>query len=234
LSVRGMEGLLQEKKILHGEVPSRVDVFEGEIRYFVDLWNGQKTGSYLDQRENRILAGRLLGGKVLDAFCYQGLFALHAARRAAQVTAVDSSPEALAHARENARLNSLGNIDFVKENVFAFLKTKTEEGERYDGIILDPPAFAKSRGEVSGAIRGYGELNQRALRLLNPGGILVTASCSYNVREDAFLEIVRKSAKDAGSELRILARQTQGADHPILLSFPESHYLKCLFLQKMA
>jgi 23S rRNA (cytosine1962-C5)-methyltransferase len=233
LSVRELEGLPQEKKVLHGEIPSRVEVFEGEVRYGVDLWNGQKTGSYLDQRENRLRAGRLLTGKVLDAFCYQGLFALHAARQSSGVLAIDSSQDALNQARENARLNSLAHIDFLKENVFDFLRAQTEAGERYDGIILDPPAFAKSRRDASGAARGYGELNLRALRLLNPGGILVTASCSYNIREETFMEIIQKSARDSGAELRLLGRETQAADHPILLSFPESHYLKCFFLQKL-
>ncbi len=232
LSVRGLEGLPQEKKVLYGEAPARVEVFEGDIRYGVDLWGGQKTGSYLDQRENRLRAGRLLRGKVLDAFCYQGLFGLHAARRASPIVAVDSSQDAIQQARENARLNSLDHIRFVRENVFDFLKAQTEAGERYDGIILDPPAFAKSKGDVAGATRGYGELNLRALRLLNPGGVLVTASCSYNLLEENFLDLIRKSARDSGSELRIIARETQGADHPVLLSFPESYYLKCFFLQK--
>jgi 23S rRNA (cytosine1962-C5)-methyltransferase len=233
LSVRALEGLPREKKVLHGTPPTRAEVFEGDVRYGADLWSGQKTGSYLDQRENRLRAGRLLRGRVLDAFCYQGLFALHAARGASSVLAVDSSQEAIRHAQENARLNAFDHIRFLKENVFDFLKAQGEAGERYDGIILDPPAFAKSRGEVAGAVRGYGELNQRALRMLNPGGILVTASCSYNILEDAFREIIRKCARDSGSELRVIARETQGPDHPILLSFPESQYLKCFFLQKL-
>jgi len=233
LSVRGLEGLPQEKKVLHGDPPKLVEVFEEEIRYGVDLWRGQKTGAYLDQRENRLRAGRLLQGRVLDAFCYQGLFALHAARMSVQVVAVDSSQDALTSARENARINSLDRIQFIKENAFDFLKSQTDAGERYDGVILDPPAFAKSRGDVSSAAKGYGELNLRALRLLNPGGILVTASCSYNIQEDDFLEIIRKSARDSGSNLRVIGRETQGADHPILLSFPESYYLKCFFLQKL-
>ena len=233
LSVRSLEGLPQEKKVLHGEPPALVEVFEGDIRYRVDLWSGQKTGAYLDQRENRLRAGRLLQGKVLDAFCYQGLFALHAAREASQVVAVDSSQDAVNRARENASLNSLDRIQFIRENVFNFLKAQTEAGERYDGVILDPPAFAKSRGDVAAAARGYGELNLRALRLLNPGGILMTASCSYNILEHDFLDIIRKSARDSGSDLRLIGRYTQGADHPILISFPESYYLKCFFLQKV-
>jgi 23S rRNA (cytosine1962-C5)-methyltransferase len=233
LAVRELEGLPQEKKILLGECPSKIDIFEGDMAYQADLWNGQKTGAYLDQRENRLLAGHLLRGKVLDAFCYQGLFALQAAHHASQVTAVDSSEEAIAQARENASRNGLSNIEFRKGNVFDWLKAEVDAGKKYDGIILDPPAFAKSKENVGGASRGYKELNLRAIRLLNPGGILVTASCSYNLSEEKFLEILRESAKDAGAVLRLRAKRTQSADHPILLSFPESYYLKCLFLEKV-
>lgn len=232
LSVRDLEGLPQEKKMILGDSPGRVEVFEGDVHYRVDPWSGQKTGAYLDQRENRLRAGRLLGGKVLDAFCYQGLFALHAARSAAQVTGVDSSLEALEQAKENARLNELGNIEFLRENVFDFLKGEVERGNRYDGINLDPPAFAKSRGDVDAAVRGYKELNLRAIRLLNPGGILVTSSCSYNLSESRFLDLLRDCARDAKSDLWLMEKRGQGADHPVLLSFPESSYLKCLFLQK--
>jgi 23S rRNA (cytosine1962-C5)-methyltransferase len=233
LSVRSLEGLPQEKKILHGELPERTEVYEGGVRYLVDLWSGQKTGAYLDQRENHLYAGNLLQGKVLDAFCYQGVFALHAARRSRQVIAVDSSPEAIRQGMENAQLNSITHIDFIKENVFDFLKAECEVGERYDGIILDPPAFAKSRENIDNAARGYKELNLRALRLLNPGGFLITASCSYNLSEGKFIEILKDCAKDSGSTLRMFERRTQSADHPILLTFPESFYLKCIFLQKL-
>jgi len=233
LSVRELEGLPQEKKMIMGACPSQVQVFEGEIQYRVDLWQGQKTGAYLDQRENRAVASRLLRGRVLDAFCYHGLFALHAARHAVQVIGVDSSPDAVAQARENAILNGLANVEFHKENVFAFLKAEAEAGRRYDGIILDPPAFAKSKENVGGASRGYKELNLKAMRLLNPGGILVTSSCSYNLSESKFLEILRECERDARATLRIIEKRGQSADHPILLSFPESYYLKCLFLEKI-
>lgn len=233
LSVRELEGLPQEKKIIMGKCPSRVQIFEGTIQYLVDLWKGQKTGAYLDQRENRAAASRFLRGRVLDAFCYHGLFALHAARHAAQVTGVDSSQEAIEQARENALLNGLANTEFRKENVFSFLKAEAEAGRHYDGIILDPPAFAKSKENVGGASRGYKELNLRAIRLLNPGGILVTSSCSYNLSESRFLEILRECARDLGATLKIIEKRGQSADHPILLSFPESHYLKCLFLEKI-
>ncbi len=231
--VRDLEGLPREKKIVFGDCPKEIQVFEGEIHYLADLWTGQKTGAYLDQRENRLRAARFLRGRILDAFCYQGLFGLQAARRASRVIGIDSSQEAVDQARENALRNSRSNIEFRRENVFDFLKAAAEEGGHYDGIILDPPAFAKSKENVGGATRGYKELNLRAIRLLNPGGILVTSSCSYNLSEAKFLEILRDCEKDSGSTLRIIEKRGQSADHPVLLSFPESYYLKCLFLEKI-
>ncbi len=232
LAVRDLEGLPQEKKVILGTLPGRVEVREGDIRYWADPWTGQKTGAYLDQRENRVRAGAYLRGKVLDAFCYQGLFGLHAARSATRVTCLDSSQEALNRAAENARLNGIENLDFRRENVFDFLKAEVERGNRYDGINLDPPAFAKSRGDMAAAARGYKELNLRALRLLNPGGILVTSSCSYNLSESRFIEILKESARDARADVRIIEKRGQGADHPVLLTFPESFYLKCIILEK--
>jgi 23S rRNA (cytosine1962-C5)-methyltransferase len=231
--VRDLEGLPQEKKILFGQCPKEVQVFEGEIHYLADLWTGQKTGAYLDQRENRLLGARFLRETILDAFCYQGLFGLHAARRSSRVIGIDSSQEAVDRANENAALNGLSNTEFSRENVFDFLKTAVEEKRQFDGIILDPPPFAKSRENVAGASRGYKELNLRAMRLLTPGGILITSSCSYNMSESTFLDILRDCAKDSGSTWRIIERRGQSADHPVLLSFPESFYLKCLFLQKI-
>jgi 23S rRNA (cytosine1962-C5)-methyltransferase len=232
LAVRKLEGLPQEKKVLLGPLPGKIEVYEGTIRYLVDPWTGQKTGAYLDQRENRTTAARYLRGDILDAFCYQGLFALHAARSSRQVIGVDSSPEAVEHAEENARLNAQANVKFRRENVFDFLKEEVEKGARYDGIILDPPAFAKSKENVPSAVRGYKELNLRAIRLLNPGGILVTSSCSYNLSESKFLDILKECERDSGATLRIIEKRGQSADHPILLSFPESYYLKCLILEK--
>jgi 23S rRNA (cytosine1962-C5)-methyltransferase len=232
LAVRDLEGLPQEKKVILGTLPGRIEVQEGDIRYWVDPWTGQKTGAYLDQRENRIRAGTYLRGKVLDAFCYQGLFGLHAARSATRVTCLDSSPEALERAAENARLNGLENLEFRRENAFDFLKAEVERGNRYDGINLDPPAFARSRGDVDAAARGYRELNLRAMRLLNPGGVLVASSCSYNLSESRFIEILKESAGDAKADLRIIEKRGQSADHPVLLTFPESYYLKCLILEK--
>lgn len=233
LAVRELEGLPQEKRLAFGEYRGNVEVFEGSIKYSADLWTGQKTGTYLDQRENRIRAGKLLRGRVLDGFCYQGLFALHAARSAAEVIGLDASQAAVDRAEENARLNGIANVQFRRGNVFDTLKAEVERGGRYDGIILDPPAFAKSKGNVSGAVRGYKELNLRAIRLLNPGGILVTSSCSYNLSEEKFLDILRECERDSGSTLRLIEKSGQSADHPVLLSFPESYYLKCLFLEKI-
>ncbi len=233
LAVRELEGLPQEKRVLDGNYPGRVEVFEGGIKYLADLLTGQKTGAYLDQRENRVRAGEWLRGRVLDGFCYNGLFALHAARNASEVTGVDSSQAAVDLAAENARLNGLANVKFRRGNVFDDLQAEADGGERYDGVILDPPAFAKSKGHVGGAVRGYKELNRRAIRLLNPGGILVTSSCSYNLSEEKFLEVLRDCEKDSGATLRLLEKRGQSVDHPVLLSFPESCYLKCLFLQKI-
>jgi 23S rRNA (cytosine1962-C5)-methyltransferase len=233
VTVRDLEGLPREKRILFGECPKEVQVFEGEIRYRADLWTGQKTGAYLDQRENRLLGARFLRGTILDAFCYHGLFGLHGARRASRVIGIDSSQEAVERSKENATLNGMSNTEFFRENVFDFLKGAVEEKRHFDGIILDPPPFAKSKENVAGATRGYNELNLRAMRLLHPGGVLVTSSCSYNLSESKFLEILRDCAKDSGSTWRIIERRGQSADHPVLLSFPESFYLKCLFLQKI-
>jgi 23S rRNA (cytosine1962-C5)-methyltransferase len=232
LAVRSLEGLLQEKKMLLGEPPGRIEVREGDIRYWVDPWTGHKTGAYLDQRENRLQACRYLRGTVLDAFCYQGLFALHAARAADRVIGIDSSQEAVDQAAENARLNGFTNLEFRRENVFDFLKAEVELGRRYDGIKLDPPAFAKSRGDIASAGRGYKELNLRAIRLLNPGGVLVSSSCSYNLSESRFLEILQDSARDANADMRIIEKRSQSPDHPVLLTFPESYYLKSFFLEK--
>jgi 23S rRNA (cytosine1962-C5)-methyltransferase len=234
LAIRELEGLPQEKKVLLGPSPGKIEVYEGNIRYLVDPWTGQKTGAYLDQRENRTTAARYLRGDILDAFCYQGLFALHAAPFSTKVIGVDSSGEAVEHAEENAKLNGQANVEFRRENVFDFLRGEVEKGNQYDGIILDPPAFAKSKENVSGATRGYKELNLRAIRLLKPGGVLVTSSCSYNLSESGFIDILRECERDSGAALRIIEKRGQGADHPILLSYPESYYLKCLFLEKAA
>lgn len=232
-SVRTLEGLPRETLQIAGSTPETIEVREGSVVHSVDPRSGQKTGAFLDQRENRIRFGALSRGRVLDAFSYQGGFALQAAGRADEVVAVDSSAPALRRASEAAALNGIRNIRFVEAKVFDDLTMRARAGERFDLIVLDPPAFAKSRGDVAAAERAYLEVNRRALRLLETDGILVTCSCSYNMSEERFLRIVAAAAADAHRSVRILARHTQSRDHPIRLGFPESQYLKCLVLNVM-
>lgn len=232
-SVRTLEGLPRETRQIAGSTPPTIEVREGPVRYLVDPWNGQKTGAFLDQRENRMRFGELCRGRVLDAFSYQGAFALQAARLAEEVVAVDSSSRALEQARATAALNDLDNIEFAEAKVFDDLTARGRAGERFDVIVLDPPAFAKSRRDVAAAERAYLEVNRRALRLLGTDGILVTCSCSYNMSEERFLRIVAAATAGADRSARIVARHTQSRDHPIRVGFPESQYLKCLVLNVM-
>jgi 23S rRNA (cytosine1962-C5)-methyltransferase len=229
--VRHQEGLPLEVRTVHGDLPPRVEVREGLAKLWVDVKNGQKTGLFLDQRENRLAAAAFSRGEVLDAFAYQGAFAMHLAPGARRVTLVESSGAALALAKENAGLNGFDHLDLVKANVFSFLKEAVAEGRRFDCISLDPPAFAKSRRDRDAAYKGYKEINRRAFQLLNPGGVLVTCSCSYNLSEPEFLEIVRAAAADAHRQARLVARRGAAQDHPGLLSLPESLYLKCVILE---
>jgi 23S rRNA (cytosine1962-C5)-methyltransferase len=227
-SVRKLEGLPLEVTTLTGEVPQRVQIQMNGLRLEADLLHGQKTGVYLDQRENYLAAARWSRGSVLDCFTSTGGFALHSAKTAESVEAIDSSAGALATAQANAQTNGIGNITFRQADVFEFL---SGIGRRYSMIVLDPPAFAKSRKAVDDAARGYKEINLRALRLLEPGGVLVTCSCSHHVSEAALYEVIAQAALDAGKTLRVLERRTQAADHPILLTVPETLYLKCLVLE---
>ncbi len=229
--VRLQEGLPLEVKTVFGELPPRVQVREGSVKLWVDVLGGQKTGVFLDQRENRLVAASFSRGEVLDAFAYQGAFAMHLAPQAERVTLVESSGPALAVAKENAILNGYDHLDLVKANVFTFLKETVAAGRRFDLISLDPPAFAKSRGDRAGALKGYKEINRRAFQLLAPAGVLVTSSCSYNLSEPEFLEIVRAAATDAHRQARLVERRGAAKDHPALLSLPESLYLKCLILE---
>lgn len=227
-AVRKLENLPQETKILTGEIPDRVPVEMNGLRLSADLVKGQKTGIYLDQRENYIAAANHTRGRVLDCFTSTGGFALHMAPHAESVEAIDSSAHAIESAEENARVNELTNIQFRQADVFEFL---SGIGRRYSTIVLDPPAFTKSRKSLEDAARGYKEINLRALRLLEPGGVLVTCSCSHHMSEATLLEVIAEAALDAGKTLRVLERRTQAADHPILLTVPETLYLKCLILQ---
>ena len=230
--VRHQEGLPLEVKTVYGELPPQVEVREGSVRLWVDIQTGQKTGLFLDQRENRLAAAQFSTGEVLDAFAYQGAFAMHLAPQAQRVTLVESSGAALALAKENSLLNGVfDKLDLVKANVFGFLKEAVAAGRRFDLISLDPPAFAKSRRDREAAYKGYKEINRRAFQLLNPGGVLVTSSCSYNLSEPEFLGIVREAAADAHRQARLVERRGAAQDHPALLSLPESLYLKCLILE---
>jgi 23S rRNA (cytosine1962-C5)-methyltransferase len=229
--MRRQEGLPRTVETVYRELPPRVQVREGAVRLWADIRAGQKTGLFLDQRENRLAAARYSRGEILDAFAYQGAFAMHLAPRAERVTLVESSGPALALAQENAGLNGVaGKLDLVKANVFNYLKEAVADGRRFDLISLDPPAFAKSRRDREAAYKGYKEINRRALLLLSPGGVLVTSSCSYNLSEPEFLEVVREAAADAHRQARLVERRGAARDHPALLSLPESLYLKCLIL----
>jgi 23S rRNA (cytosine1962-C5)-methyltransferase len=228
VSTRALEGLPRETTILAGEIPEVALIEMNGLKLQVDLLRGQKTGAYLDQRENYVAAAHHARGRVLDCFTSAGGFALHAARRAETVEAIDSSAAALEIAESNARLNGFSNIQFRRADVFEFLRGIER---RYSMVVLDPPAFAKSRRQLDDAARGYKEINVRALRLLDAGGILVACSCSHHVSEAMLLEIVAQATLDAGKTLRVLERRTQASDHPILLTVPETMYLKCLILE---
>jgi 23S rRNA (cytosine1962-C5)-methyltransferase len=230
-AIRKLESLPLEVVVLHGEVPERVAIEMNGLQLEADLLKGQKTGVYLDQRENYVAAANFAGRRVLDCFTSTGGFALHLAGHAESVEAVDSSAGALAIAETNARANQISNIHFRQADVFDFL---SRLDRRYGMIVLDPPAFAKSRKMLDEAAKGYKEINLRALKLLDPGGILVTCSCSHHVSEAMLFEIVAQAALDAGKTLRVLERRTQAADHPILLTVPETLYLKCQILEVLA
>jgi 23S rRNA (cytosine1962-C5)-methyltransferase len=213
---------------LLGEKTSTVFSMNG-VRFHFDAGEGQKTGAFLDQRENYAAAAQYARGEALDVFCYQGAFALHLARQCSRVTGVDSSRPALEVADKNALLNQR-EVEWIEANAFDLLRDYSAAGQQYDTIVLDPPAFAKTRKNVETAMRGYKELNLRALKMLRPGGILVTCSCSYHVSEAEFLEVVAEAARDAHRTVRILEKRGQSKDHPTVLSIPETNYLKCLIL----
>jgi 23S rRNA (cytosine1962-C5)-methyltransferase len=233
VTVRRFERLGQEVELLHGQVPEELEVREGGVRYLAAPWTGQKTGAFLDQRENRGRAGELSRGRALDCFAYHGSFALHVAGGADVVTAVDASADALVRAERNAALNPgrAGRIELLEANVFDVLRAADAAGERYDTIVLDPPAFAKRKDALENALRGYKELNLRALRILNPGGLLCSFSCSYHLGPWLFREMLESAAADAGRPVRWLEWRGQARDHPELLQVPESAYLKGAILQ---
>ncbi len=229
--VRLLEGLEQKVSVLHGEVPPEIRVSENGVLFAYDLPKGQKTGSFLDQRENHWAARRYASGDVLDCFSYQGGFALTVAARCDHVEVIEMAPAAIEAARRNQQLNGISNVHFREGNTFDLLKEYDEAGRRFRMIILDPPAFAKNRDSLPAAQRGYKEINLRALKLLEPGGYLITCSCSYHVTEPLFLQILAEAANDAKRNVAVVERRTQAQDHPILLTMPETHYLKCLILR---
>ncbi len=230
-AARALEGLPREVRQIDGGTPHEIDIDESGIRFAIDPWTGQKTGAFLDQRENRIAASAYARGRVLDAFAYHGSFGLHAARHADEVVALDASSEALERARANAARNGLTHLRCVEANAFDALKEFEQAGERFDLVLLDPPAFAKSRKDVPAAVRGYREINLRGFKLLAPGGVLVTSSCSYNLDEDSFLRLLREAAAGAERDAVVLERRSQAADHPVRIGFPEGRYLKCFILR---
>jgi 23S rRNA (cytosine1962-C5)-methyltransferase len=232
--VRLLEGLEQKVDLLHGVVPETIAVREGKIEYDVDLYHGQKTGAFLDQRENRQAAAQYVSGRVLDCFSYAGGFALQLAPRAKELTALDISEDATTALERNAKRNRLSNISARTTNVFDELRALEKIGEKYDVIVLDPPAFAKSKAAIPKALSGYKEINLRALKLLNPGGFLITCSCSYHVNEASFAEVIFDAALDARTEVSVVEKRMQGRDHPVVLGMPETYYLKCFILRKLA
>jgi len=229
--VRAHEGLEQRKGMLRGESPGPVEFLEGEVKLVADLLSGQKTGAFLDQAENRIEAGRYAKGRALDCFTYGGAFALQLARKAERVIAVDISEQAAAQGREVAARNRVENVEFKVANAFDLLRAESEAGAHYDTIVLDPPAFAKSKDTIEAALRGYKEINLRAFHLMSPGGALVTCSCSFQVDDATFERTVLQAASDARRSVQVIERRGAAKDHPTLLGVPETRYLKCLILR---
>jgi 23S rRNA (cytosine1962-C5)-methyltransferase len=231
--VRLLEGLEQTVTVLHGTVPEGIEISEGRARYVVDPYHGQKTGLFLDQRENRVAAAGYARGRALDAFSYNGGFALALSPVCSEVIAVDISEEAVARIGANAARNGITNVHARAMNVFDELREFERRGDRFETIVLDPPAFAKNKAAVPKALSGYKEINLRALKLLQPGGFLITCSCSYNVSEAMFADVLASAAVDAHAEVAVVEKRMQGRDHPVLMTVPETYYLKCFVLRKL-
>ena len=231
--VRALEGLEQTVEVLHGTIPDSVVVREGPIEYDVDLRRGQKTGLFLDQRENREAAARYAHGRLLDCFSYTGGFALRLARQCPEAEAIDISADAVARIRANAERNGVPHVEAREANVFDELRRLERAGDRYDTIVLDPPAFAKNKASIPNALAGYKEINLRAMRLLAPGGYLVTCSCSYNVNEAMFEDMLHEASVDSHTPVTIVEKRMQGRDHPVLVGVPETYYLKCFILRRV-
>jgi 23S rRNA (cytosine1962-C5)-methyltransferase len=231
--VRALEGLPQTVEVLYGEIPESIVVREGPVEYEVDLRRGQKTGLFLDQRENREAAARYAHGRLLDCFSYHGGFALRLAPQCTETEAIDVSADAVARIQANAFRNGVRNVTAREANVFDELRRLERSGDRYDTIVLDPPAFAKNKASVPNALAGYKEINLRALRLLAPGGYLITCSCSYNVTEAMFGDVVAAASADSQVAVTLVEKRMQGRDHPVLVGVPETYYLKCFILRRV-
>jgi len=231
--VRAREGLERETTLLIGDVPREIEVHEHGVRYIAAPWTGQKTGAFLDQREARVRIADYARGRALDCFSYHGSFALHLARRASHVTAIDSSRTALERAAHNADRNGLTNIECVEANAFDYLRDQERARTRFDTIVLDPPAFAKTSQALTSALRGYHEINLRAMKLLAQGGTLYTASCSYHLTKPLFLEMIERAAADSGRRLALREVVGQALDHPEVLTIPETGYIKGAILEAM-
>ncbi|HEX8649242.1 MAG TPA: class I SAM-dependent rRNA methyltransferase [Pyrinomonadaceae bacterium] len=229
--VRELEGLEMRTGVLYGDAPDELEIVQHGVRFLVAPLGGQKTGSFLDQRENRLAARALAHGRALDCFTFNGAFALHLAPVCESVLGLDISAEAVVTARRNALLNEAHNVEFREANVFDALREMEAAGERFDTIVLDPPAFAKNRASVRAAARGYKEINLRALKLLNPDGVLVTCTCSYHMTEKMFLELIAEAASDARRRLQLVEKRMQARDHPVLSGVPETYYLKCVIVR---
>jgi 23S rRNA (cytosine1962-C5)-methyltransferase len=231
--LRRKEGLLETSELLHGSVPREVEIREHGVRYLAAPWDGQKTGAFLDQRENRALVGAIARGRALDCFSYHGSFALHLAARADRVTALDISAPALARAADNCARNGVTNVDLVEANAFDYLRERQQAGEQFDTIVLDPPAFAKNRSALPAAMRGYKEINLRAMRLLARGGLLFSASCSFHLTKPLFLEMLQSAAADSGRRIALREMRGQPLDHPEVLTIPETGYIKGALLEAL-
>ena len=235
--VRELEGLPLLAGTIYGNAPEELEILQHGLRFYVEPLGGQKTGSFLDQRENRLAARAAAQTtnkqRALDCFTFNGAFALHLSSVCDNVIGIDISGEAVSAARRNAELNGLTNVEFREANVFDALREMESARERFDVIVLDPPAFAKNRASLKAAIRGYKEINLRALKLLNSGGVLVTCTCSYHVAEELFLEIIAGAAIDAHRRVQILEKRMQATDHPVLIGMPETYYLKCVIARAM-
>ena len=229
--VRQLEGLELRSGALQGDDPREIEVVQHGVKFIVSPRASQKTGAFLDQRENYLAARQVAHGRALDCFTFSGGFALHIAESCDNVIGIDISSDAVAAAERNAKLNKAQNVTFRVANVFDALREMDTAGERFDTIILDPPAFTKSRETVKSGARGYKEINLRALKLLNPGGVLVTCTCSYHMSEQMFLDIIAGAALDAHRRVQIIEKRGQSSDHPVLLGVPETHYLKCVIVR---